>query len=384
MSTVPQNRKSPGNMNTTGCDSEPAVCILGSRVEDPAAGVPHEGVEIAPLGVESVAEWDAYVDRHPQSSLYHSSVWHGVVQEVFGHEVIRLAARDAAGLAGVLPLVRLRSRLFGDYMVSMPFFNYGGALARSEALARQLMSVAGEEARRVGCGHVEFRDTVAHEGWMVRTDKVAMQLKLPGTYEQLWGALGAKLRAQIRRPQKEGAEVLRGGAEFLPQFYAVFARNMRDLGTPVYSRSFFEAILRALPDSASIVLVRHKRRPVAAGFLLGFRNGLEIPWASSLREYNPLGVNMLMYAETLKAAIESGYRVFDFGRSSIDSGTYRFKKQWGASAQQLYWHYWLAENREMPQLTPGNPKYQLAIAAWRRLPVCIANGLGPMIVKYLP
>ncbi|MHB8346827.1 MAG: FemAB family XrtA/PEP-CTERM system-associated protein [Acidiferrobacterales bacterium] len=341
-------------------------------------------MKIKRLGADSAGEWDAFVDHHPQSSLYHRSVWHRVIHEVFGHEVIRFAALDSMGVAGVLPLVRLRSRLFGDYMVSMPYFNYGGALARSEDIARQLMSAAAAEAGRVGCGHVEFRDTVAHEGWVARTDKVAMHLALPGSVDQLWAALGAKLRAQIRRPQKDGAEVLRGGAELLSQFYAVFSRNMRDLGTPVYPRSFFEAILSAIPDSASIVLVRHRGRPVAAGFLLGFRDRLEIPWASSLREYNPLGVNMLLYAEVLRTAIETGYRIFDFGRSSIDSGTYRFKKQWGASAQQLYWHYWMADSREMPRLTPDNPKYRLAIALWQRLPVCIANGLGPMIVKYLP
>lgn len=371
-------------MNTIGFDAKQETRAAEARADCHDAGGLQEGVEVAPLEARSVAEWDTFVEHHPQSTLYHRSVWHGVIHDVFGHEIIRLATRDATGLSGVLPLVRLRSRLFGDYLVSMPYFNYGGALARSESLARELMLAAAAEARRIGCDHVEFRDTAVHEGWQVRTDKVVMQLPLPGTYDHLWGALGGKLRAQIRRPQKEGAEVLRGGAELLSEFYAVFARNMRDLGTPVYPRSLFEAILRALPGDASIVLVRHKRRPVAAGFLLGFRDRLEIPWASSLREYNSLGVNMLLYAETLKMAIENGYRIFDFGRSSVGSGTYRFKKQWGASEQQLYWHYWLAENREMPQLTPDNPRYRLAIAAWRRLPVCVANRLGPSIVKYLP
>ncbi len=371
-------------MNTIGFDPKRGIRAAGVRTDDHDVGGLPEGVEIASLEARSVAEWDAFVEHHPQSTLYHRSVWHRVIHEVFGHEIIRLAARDATGLSGVLPLVRLRSRLFGDYLVSMPYFNYGGALARSALLARQLMEAAAGEAQRIGCGHVEFRDTVAHEGWQVRTDKVVMQLPLPGTNEQLWAALGAKLRAQIRRPQKEGAEVLRGGVELLSDFYAVFARNMRDLGTPVYPRSFFDAILRALPGDASIILVRYKRQPVAAGFLLGFRDRLEIPWASSLREYNPLGVNMLLYAETLRMAIENGYRIFDFGRSSIGSGTYRFKKQWGASEQQLYWHYWLAKNRDMPRLTPDNPRYRLAIAAWRRLPVCVANKMGPLIVKYLP
>ncbi len=341
-------------------------------------------MEIASVDSGSETEWDAFVDRQPQASLYHLSAWRGIIREVFGHEVIGLAARNAAGVAGVLPLVRLRSRLFGDYMVSMPYFNYGGALATSAALAGRLMTAGAALAERAGCGHVEFRDTVVRDGWAARTDKVAMQLELPGTYDQLWSALGSKLRAQVRRPQKEGCEVLHGGADLLSGFYTVFARNMRDLGTPVYPRSFFDAILRTFPERATIVLVRHERRPVAAGLLLGFRGVLEIPWASSLREHNSLGVNMLLYAEALRTAIERGYRIFDFGRSSVDSGTYRFKKQWGASPRQLYWHYWLPKNRELPRLTPDNPRYRLAIAAWQRLPVCVANRLGPRIVKYLP
>lgn len=143
-------------------------------------------------------------------------------------------------------------------------------------------------------------------------------------------------------------------------------------------------ILENLPDSCFIVVVRHKGVPVSAAFLLGYRHCLEIPWASSLREANSIGVNMLLYWEVLKYAIESGYQQFDFGRSSVDGGTYRFKKQWGAKPRQLFWHYWLPDGGRMPQLTPNNPKYQLAIKAWQNLPLWAANWLGPKLIKNLP
>ncbi len=371
-------------MNTDGLGCKPVTDSLATRNLRIAAHDIERSLEIVPIAASAMDEWDSYVDGHPQATLYHRWVWRDVIQKVFGHTAIFLVARDAAGLAGVLPLVRLRSWVFGDYLVSMPYFNFGGALARSPEVCQQLMLAAGAEARRIGCGHVEFRDTESRDGAMVRMDKVCMELALPGQFDVLWSTLGAKIRAQVRKPQKEGAQVVHGGEDLLPEFYAVFARNMRDLGTPVYPLAFFREILRSLPAQASIAIIRYKGKAVAAGFLLGFRNRLEIPWASSLREYNPLGVNMMLYAEVIRFAIESGYRVFDFGRSSVDSGTYRFKKQWGASARQLYWHYWLAKGRNMPQLNPGNPKYRLAVAAWRRLPLRIATGLGPHIVKYLP
>lgn len=328
--------------------------------------------------------WDAFVAQHPQATLYHLSSWRDLIRSVFGHESLYLYATRGAEMAGILPLIRLKSRLFGDYLVSMPYFNYGGSLTENSAVSQLLMDAAAERARELGCSHIEFRDTEPRESWPARTDKVIMELPLPANAAALWSAFSPKLRAQIRKPQKEGAEFVRGGSELLPEFYVVFARNMRDLGTPVYSKSFFKAILDAFPKHASIALVRYKHRAVAAGFLLGYRDRIEIPWASSLREFNPLGVNMLLYAETLKMAVEDGNRTFDFGRSSIDSGTYKFKKQWGASERQLYWHYWLTGGKQLPQLNPGNPKYQLAISLWRRLPLFVANRFGPKIVRNLP
>lgn len=341
-------------------------------------------VEINALEVAAVSQWDTYVDQHPQSRLYHRAAWRDVIRSVFGHECVYLCARREGKIVGVLPLIRLKSRLFGDYLVSMPYFNYGGAVSETPAVSQLLMQAAADRAREIGSSHAEFRDIEPRASWAARTDKVTMELPLPADAATLWSGFGPKLRAQIRKPQKEGAEFVRGGSELLSDFYTVFARNMRDLGTPVYSKSFFKAILDAFPEHASIALVRYKHRAVAAGFLLGYRDRIEIPWASSLREFNSLGVNMLLYAESLKMAIEDGYRIFDFGRSSVDSGTYKFKKQWGASERQLFWHYWLAEGRQLPRLNPGNPKYRLAISLWRRLPLFVANRLGPCIVRGLP
>lgn len=354
------------------------------RLVDAPGRINDRSIVVTALGSAETRQWDDYVDRHPQAGLYHRVGWRGVIHSVFGHDSIYLIARKGEEIVGVLPLIRLKSRLFGDYLVSMPYFNYGGAVSDAPEVSQLLMDTAAAKARELGCSHAEFRDTRPRAPWPVRTDKVSMELPLVSDAAALWASFSPKLRAQIRKPQKEGAEFIRGGSELLADFYAVFARNMRDLGTPVYPKKFFGEILDRFPRQANIVLVRHKQRAVAAGFLLGYRDRLEIPWASSLREFNSLGVNMLLYAETLRMAVEQGYRVFDFGRSSVGSGTYKFKKQWGASERQLFWHYWLADGGQLPRLNPGNPKYRLAISLWRRLPLFVANRLGPCIVKNLP
>jgi serine/alanine adding enzyme len=341
---------------------------------------------IVELAEQEHQRWDAFVASHPNASVYHMSVWRDLIKRLFGHQSYYLSARHTDGtIAGVLPLVRLRSRLFGDFLTSMPYVNYGGAIAVNTETEEALMDRACEVAGDLGCRHIEFRDARKRDNrWPVRTDKVVMELVLPNAVDILWSDLGSKIRAQIKRSTNEAIEAFRGGKELLTEFYAVFARNMRDLGTPVYPRDLFGSILEAFPEKTNIVVVRHRDRPVAAAFLLGFGSRLEIPWASSIRDYNRFGVNMLLYWEVLKFTIELGYEIFDFGRSTIDSGTHRFKAQWGARERQLYWHYWLQEGQGVPQLTPQNPRYQLAVKAWQHLPLWLANSLGPRIVKNLP
>lgn len=336
------------------------------------------------------AAWDAYASAHPHGSIYHLSLWRALIEQQFGHAAVYLYARRNGAIVGLLPAVRLKSLLFGDYFVSMPYFNYGGAIADDDAIADRLMHEMGREAQQLGSHSVEFRDVVARaagEGqppWPVKTGKVAMLLELPASIDDIGKAIGSKKRSQVRRPLRENPEVFRGHHELLDDFYDVFAENMRDLGTPVYSKAFFRAILDALGERATLLVIRLQGKPVSAAFLLGFRDTLEIPWASTLREVNPISMNMLLYWEVLSYAIGQKYRYFDFGRSTQDAGTYKFKEQWGAQPRQLYWHYWLAAGRELPQLNPNNPKYQAVIAAWQKMPVWLTRIIGPLIVKNLP
>ena len=364
------------------------------RDHEPAPAVPptySSPVRIAALQDDGRADWQAYVDQHPRATLYHDVRWRDTIRNSFGHATNYLIARDgeSATVCGVLPLVRQRSLLFGDFLTSLPFVNYGGALADSAAIELTLMDAAGQLGARLGVRHVEFRDTSLRAGWPCRDDKVAMHLTLPEDPQALLAGLGSKLRAQIRRPQRDGATVeLRSGTTgtlaVLDEFYAVFAHNMRDLGTPVYAKRWFAAICRAFADQVAISIARVGGRAVGAGFLVRHRATMEIPWASTLRSTNSSGINMLLYWHHLEHAIRQGCRVFDFGRSTRDSGTFRFKQQWGAQPTPLYWHYWLPDGGEPPHLNPDNPRYKLAIAAWRRLPVWTTKMLGPPIVRSLP
>jgi serine/alanine adding enzyme len=330
--------------------------------------------------------WDAFVAGAPAAHAYHQSGWSSVIERAFGHKTHYLFSQDSAGqINGVLPLARLRSRLFGDFLVSLPYLNYGGPCASDHAVEQDLVNEAVRMARDEKVQHLELRLTES-EGFdlRVKASKVSMRLALPASADDLWKALGSKLRNQVNRPIKEGMVARVGGREELDAFYDVFSINMRDLGTPVYSKAFFEHVLREFPETARVCTVYHGQQAVAAGLVVGFRGRLEIPWASSLRSASRLAPNMLLYWSALKYACETGYQVFDFGRSSPDAGTYRFKEQWGAKPLPLYWHYWMRTGEALPELNPANPKYRLAIDVWRRLPVAVTRIIGPSIVRNIP
>jgi len=331
-------------------------------------------------------EWDAYVEAHPGATGYHLFAWRRVIERVFGHQTVYLAARDEQKrIRGVLPMVFLSSRLFGRFLVSLPFVNYGGLLTDDAHFREALLERAIEQAKKLGAHHIELRhQDMSDLCWPQKQHKVSMRLELPGEFDVLWKKFPAKLRSQIRRAEREGMDFRLGGEDLINDFYTVFSRNMRDIGTPVYGPEFFAEILRAFPANSRIGVVYLNKDPVAAGFLYGFRQVLEIPWASSDRRYNRLAPNMLLYRSVLEYACREGFRVFDFGRSTPDGGTYRFKEQWGARPVQLSWHYWLSNGGPLPDLSPSNEKFRLAISLWQRLPLMLSRCFGPTIVRYIP
>jgi len=331
--------------------------------------------------------WNAYVLGASAATCYHLTVWKEIIEQSFGHKAYYLISEDnASRIDGILPLVHINSRLFGNYVVSLPYFNYGGVCAENPEVGCMLLEEGAKLAHELRANHMELRQTIPVKDRLPTKDsKVAMKLTLPGSHNDLWKSFPSKLRSQIRRPQKDGMRARIGKLEELDSFYRIFSTNMRDLGTPVYAKTFFRNILASFPASSWLCTVyTAEEKPVASAFLIGFRDAIEIPWASSLRAYNQQSPNMLLYWSALTFACEKGYKVFDFGRSTRDGGTYKFKEQWGAKPVQLYWQYWMRNGGPLPELNPRNPRYQIAIKIWQRLPVSLTKLIGPKIVKNLP
>jgi len=333
-----------------------------------------------------VSTVDGFVNKMESSSLYHNYRWISVIEKSFGHKCYYLVCEESDGLiTGALPMVHLKSRLFGNFLVSMPFFNYGGVCAESEGSRSLLIEEAVRIANDVGASHIELRqESPMQNGFPSKTSKVSMRLDLPSSPEDLMRSFPSKLRSQVRKPQKEGMTTRIGRFEELDGFHHVFSVNMRKLGTPVLPKGFFRDILVQFPDESWICSVYLDRVPVASGFLVAFKNRLEIPWASSLPEFNRYSPNMLLYWSCLDFACRGGFKVFDFGRSTAGERTCKFKEQWGARPAQLHWHYWLRDGGGMPDLTPGNPKYRLAIALWKRLPLSVTKIIGPRVIRNIP
>jgi FemAB-related protein (PEP-CTERM system-associated) len=328
--------------------------------------------------------WNSYVSGHPDATAYHQWAWRDVFSGAFGHDSLYLVARECERIVGALPLVELRSRLFGTFAVSLPFVNYGGVVADGELAAGQLNVRAVSLARERGWRHVELRHIHRQfPEWPVKRHKVGMWLPLAADADAQWSALDRKVRNQVRKAEKSGCTAEDGSVELLVDFYRVFARNMRDLGTPVYPRRFFHEVLRAFSADTRVFVVRIAGEPVAASIVIGWRDRVEVPWASSLRGYSAQSPNTLLYWTMLRWTLEQGYRTFDFGRSTPDEGTFHFKKQWGAQAHQLEWEY-LGLSGDVPDQGPKNRKFRAAIALWRLLPVPVATALGPAIVRNIP
>ena len=326
--------------------------------------------------------WDAFAEQQEGFTHFHRYGWRRVVESVFGHECLYLVARDGTALRGLLPLVRVKSLVFGHYLVSMPFLNYGGPLGTDSAVRALVADVSGR-ATREKVKLLELRSrrelpvelTASHR-------KITVVLDLAASADAAFKQFDSKLRSQIRRPQKEGVTV-QFGSEQVDPFFDVFARHMRDLGTPTQSRRFFRAIADTFRDDAWFACAYLRGQPVAAGCGFSFGREFEMTWASSLREFNRESPNMLLYWACIERAIERGLTTFNFGRCTPGSGTHRFKMQWGGREEPLWW-YGLSNTPDAATPSPNDGAYSWGPRLWRYLPTPLATALGPGIVRYIP
>lgn len=328
----------------------------------------------------------AYVLAGGTMPLSRHPIWLLALRDGLGHTPYCLEAVEAGRTRGVLPLLFVRSILFGRFLVSMPYLNYGGVIADDAPTAARLIDRAVQLADELGVRYLELRhESPAEHAKLSQkmTDKVHMRLQLPAESDILWKALSAKVRNQVRKGQKSSLTVVWGGQELLREFHAVFSENMRDLGTPCFGRRLFASMLTYFEDQAEICIVRTDSIAVAGAVLLHGPGVTEVPSASSLRRYNPTCANMLMYWHLLERAIERRQQVFDFGRSSRDGNTYRFKEQWGAKPAPAAWQYFVRVGG-VSDMRPDNPRYQRMIRIWRCLPVMLTRLLGPAIIRGIP
>lgn len=329
-------------------------------------------------------EWNSFARRQTGFTHFHLYEWKAVLAGTFGHECIFLQARNADGvLSGVLPLVRVRSLVFGHYLVSMPFVNYGGPLGETDGI-RALAAEAARLADVSGVKLMELRSRVPLAVALpVSHRKITVLLDLPSEPDLLWKAIPAKVRSQVRRPQKEGVTVRFGSDQVLP-FFTVFSRHMRDLGTPTLPLKFFQSIATAFPDDAIFGCAYLGEVPIACGAGFVWGNEFEMTWASALSQYNKIAPNMVLYWSFMERAISQKLSVFNFGRCTPDGGTHRFKKQWGSRDEQLHWYQHTRGGAAAATPSPDDGAFSWGPRLWKHLPLPVAELLGPRIVRYIP
>lgn len=329
---------------------------------------------------------DCFVGSRPEAVAAHQSVWLKILRDGMRQQPSALSAWRDGQVVGWLPLVETNSLLFGRHVVSLPYVNEAGVLAEERAVSDELIEQAGALARQRRARFVELRNATScacPRLTAVRSDKLRMSRSLPGQTDALWNSIPSKVRNQVRKGRSAGLSVRWGGAELLDAFHNVFTINMRDLGSPAYGQRHFAAMLSHLGRDAELCVVELDGRAIAGAILTHFRRTTEVPSASALRRYNHTCVNMLMYWHLLERAIERGSEVFDFGRSSIDSGTYRFKHQWGADGTPMGWQH-LTLRRKAAPVTRDTGNLSRAVELWRRLPLWVTRIAGPALVRGIP
>lgn len=355
----------------------------------PQAVPPQVALTVRPLDDARAKAWDAWVDAHPEATFFHRAGWKRVIEASFRHRCHFLLAEADGAIRGVLPLVHVRSRLFGSALVSLSFGVYGGPVADDAHALNALDEAALDLARALRVDHLEYRlrapaaEGSARAAWACNADLYAtFRKEMDPDPEKNLLAIPRKQRAVVRKSLKNElrAELDPG----LERFFPLYAENRRDMGSPIFPKRLFENLIGAFgQESCEVLTVLRGDEPVATLMTFYFRDEVLPYYGAGSAAARTCGAYDFMYWDVMRRACERGYRVFDFGRSKRDTGAFAFKKNWGFEPQPLHYQYKLLRRGSLPDANPSNPKYQRFISIWKRLPVPVANVLGPAFSRSL-
>jgi FemAB-related protein (PEP-CTERM system-associated) len=335
------------------------------------------------LDEATVNRWDEYVQRAEGATFFHRAGWKEVLDRAFGHKTHFLCACDGEVIVGILPLAQVKSLLFGNALSSLPFCVYGGVVADNEEVAQVLRREACRLADDLNVGALEFRNREASTtDWPVKELYYTFRKGIDSDDDVNLKAIPNRQRAMVRKGIKEGLQGEWGNKT--GRFYRVYAESVRNLGTPVFSAKYLRILKEVFGDDCGVLMITHDGQDVAAVMSFYFRDEV-IPYygGSTSAARTIKGVNHYMYWELMRRSAEQGYRLFDFGRSKAGTGPYSFKKNFGFEPQPLPYEYYLVKSDVMPDVNPLNPKYRMMINMWSKLPLPVANFVGPFLARSL-
>jgi len=341
-----------------------------------------DSITIKTLDASSRSVWDDFVEGCPEATFFHKAGWKEIIEDSFGHKTYFLYAEKDGVIQGVLPLGHVKSMLFGNALVSSPFCVYGGIAAVSDQARKALDEEASGLARKLGVDYLEMRNcNQRHEGRPHKDLYVTFRKNLDPDPEENLKAIPRKQRAMVRKGIKAGLNAVVDND--IDRLYAAYAESVRNLGTPVFSKKYFENLKKVFADNCEMLIIEHKGRLVSGVMNFYFRDEVLPYYGGGTEEARDLKANDFMYWEVMRRAVEKGIKVFDYGRSKEGTGSYRFKRHWGFEPQPLFYEFDLVKASSMPDINPLNPKYQMFISMWKRLPLPVSNVVGPWLSKGL-
>ncbi|HHH37961.1 MAG TPA: FemAB family PEP-CTERM system-associated protein [Sedimenticola sp.] len=340
------------------------------------------GLQVHELNMRDAERWDAFVDSAPAATFFHRAGWKTVLERGMGHQGRYLYAEEGGEIRGILPLGQIKSLLFGNQLISTPFCVYGGIVSASDEAAERLRESACRLAGELGVDALELRNLQpSGAGWPEKELYVTFRKEISSDHDANMKAIPRKQRAMVRKGIKAGLT-----SESDPgwrRIYRVYAESVRNLGTPVFPGRLFAQLREVFGDACQVLMVTHQGQDIAGVMSFYFRDQVIPYYGGSIARARSVAGNDFMYWELMRQAAERGIRVFDYGRSKEGTGSYKFKKNWGFTPEPLHYEYYLVKADSIPEINPMNPKYRLFIDTWKRLPLPVANFIGPMLARNL-